>query len=86
VRAVNPLADKVTRLHAVSNLFENGKVFFPANLDTDIISELTNFPFDVHDDFVDSLSQALEYSKTISNFESLLTYRPKLQENNYYKV
>jgi predicted phage terminase large subunit-like protein len=86
VRAVNPIADKVTRLHAVSNLFENGKVFFPANLDTDIISELTNFPFDVHDDFVDSLSQALEYSKTISNFESLLTYRPKLQENNYYKV
>lgn len=63
VVAINPEADKVTRLSTVSPLFESGRVFLPEAaawlLDYEI--ELTIFPLAAHDDRVDSTSQFLKY-------------------------
>jgi len=58
-----PGADKVMRLHACSDRFENGRVLLPANapwLD-DYLVELIGFPGTKHDDQVDSTTQALDY-------------------------
>ena len=58
-----PGADKVMRLHACSDRFENGRVLVPANapLLDDYIVELIGFPGTKHDDQVDSTTQALDY-------------------------
>jgi predicted phage terminase large subunit-like protein len=56
-------ADKVMRLHACSDRFENGRVLLPREapwLD-DYITELISFPGSKHDDQVDSTTQALDY-------------------------
>jgi predicted phage terminase large subunit-like protein len=58
-----PGADKVMRLHACSDRFENGRVLLPRNapwLD-EYILELIGFPGTKHDDQVDSTTQALDY-------------------------
>jgi predicted phage terminase large subunit-like protein len=58
-----PGADKVMRLHACSDRFENGRVLIPASaawLD-DYVVELIGFPGTKHDDQVDSTTQALDY-------------------------
>ena len=55
--------DKTTRASAVTPFFEAGKVLFPADTPwlTDLEDELAGFPGAVHDDIVDSVSQALNY-------------------------
>jgi len=56
-------SDKVARAQAVTPLVEAGKVFLPAGaawLD-DYIGELAAFPNGVHDDAVDSTTQALNH-------------------------
>jgi predicted phage terminase large subunit-like protein len=56
-------ADKVMRLHACSDRFENGRVLLPESapwLDA-YITELIGFPGVKHDDQVDSTTQALDY-------------------------
>ena len=56
-------ADKIVRLHACSDRFENGRVVLPDRapwLD-DYITELIGFPGVKHDDQVDSTTQALDY-------------------------
>jgi len=58
-----PGADKVMRLHACSDRFENGRVFLPLRapwLD-EYIMELIGFPGTKHDDQVDSTTQALDH-------------------------
>jgi predicted phage terminase large subunit-like protein len=58
-----PGADKVMRLHACSDRFENGRVLLPRSapwLD-EYILELIGFPGTKHDDQVDSTTQALDY-------------------------
>ena len=58
-----PGADKVMRLHACSDRFENGRVFLPRNapwLD-EYMTELVGFPGTKHDDQVDSTTQALDH-------------------------
>jgi predicted phage terminase large subunit-like protein len=58
-----PGADKVMRLHACSDRFENGRVLLPANapwLD-EYLLELVGFPGTKHDDQVDSTTQALDH-------------------------
>jgi predicted phage terminase large subunit-like protein len=58
-----PGADKVMRLHACSDRFENGCVLFPriAPWLDEYILELIGFPGTKHDDQVDSTTQALDY-------------------------
>lgn len=73
VRAYNPgRADKVQRLHAVSNLPCQGLVFIPeskakrgthADWADTLIEQVCSFPLVKHDDLVDTFSQALQYLK-----------------------
>jgi len=56
-------ADKIVRLHACSDRFENGRVLLPERppwLD-DYITELIGFPGVKHDDQVNSTTHALDY-------------------------
>ena len=55
--------DKVSRAHAVTALFESGRVFLPrfAPWLADFESELELFPFSANDDQIDSTTQALAY-------------------------
>lgn len=60
---IEPEADKVTRMYAVTAMMEAGLVWLPARapwvLDYEI--ELTTFPLAPHDDRVDSTSQFLKW-------------------------
>jgi predicted phage terminase large subunit-like protein len=55
--------DKVARAQAVTPLVESGRVFLPAGAAwlSDYVDELASFPRAVHDDMVDSTTQALNY-------------------------
>ena len=60
-----PGADKVMRLHACSDRFENGRVLLPADapwLD-EYVTELVGFPGTKYDDQVDSTTQALDHMR-----------------------
>lgn len=84
VKAVNPIGDKIARLHSVASLFENGDVVFPVGIKPEIVSELVNFPFDTNDDFVDSTTQALNYFKKLYDLKQLP--KNKNYNLNYYKL
>ena len=62
MRTIVPKGKKPDRLHAVSPLFEQGRIFAPlrAAWAQDWLNQLCNFPADRHDDYVDSTSQALK--------------------------
>ena len=68
-RAVQPVGDKVMRLHAQTAAIENGFVFLPreAHWLEDYVEELTLFPKGAHDDQVDSTAQALAYLTTLED-------------------
>jgi predicted phage terminase large subunit-like protein len=62
--------DKVARLHAVTPLFAMGRVWVPESNRRSgepmawaepLIEQLTTFPFAEHDDYVDTVSQALSW-------------------------
>lgn len=60
-----PEKDKQARLHAVTPLFMSGRIWFPERYwVAPIEEELLSFPFDVHDDYVDTISQALNYLRS----------------------
>ena len=73
VRAYNPgRADKVQRLHAVSNLPCQGVVFIPESRSKPgefaawadpLVDQVCSFPLVSNDDLVDTFSQALQYLK-----------------------
>jgi predicted phage terminase large subunit-like protein len=69
VRGLTPVApdkDKVTRMSIASASFEAGQVYFPqrASWLPDLETELFSFPGSRHDDQVDSISQAINYTKS----------------------
>ena len=53
--------DKHARVNSVSPLFESGKVWAPMNehFAQEVVEECAAFPFGEHDDYVDSMTQAL---------------------------
>jgi len=52
--------DKVARLNAVSDLFASGKVWAPdTRWAREVVEEVAAFPVGEHDDYVDTVSQAL---------------------------
>jgi predicted phage terminase large subunit-like protein len=55
--------DKISRAQAITPLIEAGKVFLPESAPwlTEFVDELAAFPMGVHDDAVDSTTQALNY-------------------------
>ncbi len=63
VTAFKPIGDKFVRAMRVSSLFENGRVLLPpaAPWLAEYVQELTTFPAGLHDDQVDSTTQALEW-------------------------
>jgi len=64
VIAIEPEGDKLTRLIAVSPLFEAGFIFLPYEAPwlLTLESELFGFPLVSHDDQVDSISQFLKWA------------------------
>ncbi len=60
---IKPDGDKVSRAAAVTPLFESGRVYLPESAYwlADFLDELAAFPVGVHDDAVDSTTQALNY-------------------------
>ncbi len=56
-------SDKMARAQAITPLIEAGKVFLPESAPwlSDYVDELAAFPTGVHDDAVDSTTQALNY-------------------------
>jgi predicted phage terminase large subunit-like protein len=65
--AIKPKLDKVTRFASVVAIFQCGKALLPdkASYKRELIRELTSFPNSPHDDIVDSISQFLNFSKTM---------------------
>jgi predicted phage terminase large subunit-like protein len=61
--AVKVDRDKISRARAVTALFEAGRVYLPESAPwlADYVDELAAFPTGVHDDAVDSTTQALNY-------------------------
>lgn len=65
LKAIRPRTSKEARARAVTPEIESGNVYLPNPSDpgnewvNDLLSELRNFPHDVHDDQVDALTQAL---------------------------
>ena len=61
--------DKLARSQAVTPLIEAGKVFLPESAPwlADFLDELAAFPTGVHDDIVDSVTQALNYLRHQTN-------------------
>ena len=69
VRAYNPgKADKVQRLHVVSNIIQRGRVYIPESTKWEgevrdwaqqFIGQVCSFPQATHDDYVDTMTQAL---------------------------
>ena len=52
--------DKMTRVHSASPVFESGLVWAPDFLFAEeVIEECASFPFGAHDDYVDSMTQAI---------------------------
>src|ERR1035437_4922821 len=66
--AIEPVkvdSDKVTRATACTPLVEAGKVFLPEDAAwlADFLEEVSSFPASPHDDMVDALSQALNFTR-----------------------
>ena len=52
--------DKITRVNSVAPLFESGLVWYPdTSWAEDVVEECAAFPAGEHDDYVDTVSQAL---------------------------
>lgn len=71
--AIEPLADKTTRMYAATPAMEAGLVFLPAAARwvLDYVIELTTFPLSPHKDRVDSTSQFLNW---VRNFSGTIIY------------
>jgi predicted phage terminase large subunit-like protein len=53
-------SDKIARVNAITDLFASGVVWYPpTKWADDVIEECASFPSGDHDDYVDSVSQAL---------------------------
>lgn len=63
MKPVSSNRDKYTRLLNVQPNFENGKVYFRGEKDSDLIWQLTNFPDVDHDDIMDALVFILNHLK-----------------------
>lgn len=76
VIAVKADTDKETRASAVTAYFESGKVLFPEGAAwlAGFEDELAGFPGAVHDDCVDSLTQALNYLRDTSGVLGWIEY------------
>jgi predicted phage terminase large subunit-like protein len=62
VQGITPKGDKIARVHAVSNLFENGIIAAPDRWWAQLcIDEMSIFPRGKHDDLPDALTQGVKF-------------------------
>jgi predicted phage terminase large subunit-like protein len=66
VTGIKPDGDKQTRMAIASALFEPGQVYLPEQAPwlPELEAELFSFPGSKHDDYVDSISQALNHTRS----------------------
>jgi predicted phage terminase large subunit-like protein len=89
IRKYNPgRPDKVMRLHAVSHLVYNGRVWIPESKQVpgefvtwaeDYLREVCAFPNSAHDEFVDITSQAL----SVFRDQEWISIDPEPEKNQY---
>jgi len=82
----NPDKDKITRAYTITGLFHNGRIYAPFKKDwaMDVIDEARAFPTGSHDDYMDTISQALLWMRNggyVSN--SADTWLDSQEENIY---
>jgi len=60
-----PEKDKITRAHLASEIFAQKRIWYPSGRQwaQDVIDECTRFPADRHDDYVDTVSQAVMWMR-----------------------
>lgn len=75
--------DKVSRLHSITPLFENGKVWAPMQKEwaQEWAEQLTTFPASKHDDLVDATSSALLRLRKVGELTADLDYRAPVDED-----
>lgn len=88
-------ADKIQRANVVAPLLKDGFIYLPeskkypgqASTWTDeMMEEITMFPNDEHDDYVDSISQALHYLNQMGYLRSTLgVHRDDDEEPSYWR-
>jgi len=89
-------ADKIQRANVVAPLIKDGFIYLPesqkypgqpSSWTDDMMEEITMFPNDEHDDYVDTISQALHYLNQMGYLKSTLgVYRDDLEdEPSYWK-
>ncbi len=61
VEGVTPVGDKRTRLALTSSMIQSGSVVFPENGCEDLITQLTHFGSEKHDDLVDAFTIIINY-------------------------
>ena len=80
--------DKTTRVHSVAPVFESGLVWAPDTIFADeVMEECAAFPYGEHDDFVDSMTQAIlrfRQGNFISLYSDLEDEEPIPKERIYY--
>lgn len=77
-----PDRDKVSRAHAVSDLFFCGRIYKPGwvRWTDEIVAECANFPNVAHDDYVDSITQVLLWFKNggwVANLDDINALRQR---------
>ena len=90
IKPINPTVSKEARARAITPEIESGNVFLPHPSDPgnewvpDLLSELRNFPYDAHDDQVDSLTQALSSLRSMAAGKASVPGR--MQANQRWQV
>lgn len=97
IKAIKVDKDKLARLNSCSTLIESGKVLLPSTEPPlspfvkggdikELIDELSEFPNSEFDDIVDSVTQFLNYAKTLTTeFEKLIHVSRRTIKRKYYK-
>ena len=84
VISVKPDRDKQSRAQAITPIIETGRVFLPENAPwvQDFLDEMSSFPNGLHDDIVDSTSQALNHLRQRSTLftESMVRHMCGISE------
>jgi len=84
--------DKFVRVNSVAPLFESGAVWYPEqeHWAQEVIEECASFPHGAHDDYVDSMSQAMlryrqgNFIELLSDWKEDMYDYPSPKEYKYY--
>lgn len=87
-KGVTMRSDKRSRLSTASMLFEQGRVFFPADHSCNpLAQQLIGFGVEKHDDLVDALTMGLNYVNTkVVRYVSLAIVRPGGHTTTFYNI